>query len=605
MLMNNTITFEYQQRNKEREQQRINNVKEWITFYRRNWHIYAMRVLGINLNPIQQIFLWVMGNSDVFYSLCSRGSGKTFLTAVGAICKMNLYPYSEVIISASTEAQAGQLITNKIKKELIDKLSPYLHYMFMRGYLEICHTETGGWMVRNNLNYSTITAVAPIDSSRGLRATFLICDEHRIMKATAVNKILMPMLRPRQAHYFSMPKYNKKRWTEEGQVFYLTSAGYKFEPYWRVFKRTFQQHFESERLRYNICAIDIFVSIEYGIKSVGDYEKAQQETDDASFRMEYLNENIGALEDGYFTYDMFKYRQLQPECFKPPTDGQANVIEGKFFAEKDLYETRLIVMDFAFVNTVQAGKENDNTIIACVSMKYVNGAFLRSLDYITVHEASDSIGASDRGRKLFYDYDADYIVFDSRSGGEVLYNHFTEPLECEARGFNWVKNGMTIADVSWHKANEQKLADYRARTVEDEPIRCLVPYLATVQSNSNMWISLRKALQGNIWTFPVTMKTKEEYLIANGTYYDLDSDELAEVMEPHGQTDAMINEAVNLRAVIQNGQVRLQEPRNNTKDRIVVLAYANDIFDSIENEIKRQIAGDFSAELLDELDIVW
>lgn len=602
--MANSLTYEFQRRKRQREKARIDNAKEWITLYRRNWHIFAERVLGIKLKPFQQVFLYQMGNSDQFYSLCSRGSGKTFLTAIAAICQFCLYPYSEIVISASTEAQAGQLITNKIKKELIDKLSPYLHNMYQKGYIEIRHTETGGWQVVNNLNYSTIVAVAPIDSARGARATFLVLDEHRIMKATAVNKILMPMLRPRQAHYLAQPQYNKRRWIEEGKVFYLTSAGYKFEPYWRVFKQTFEKHYTSKRLRYNVCAIDIFVSIKYGIKSIGDLEKARSQEDEAAFRMEYLNETIGAIEDGYFTYDMFKYAQTESKIFIPPTDIQVRN-GGPFFREKDLYEVRLVVADFAFVNTVTAGRENDNTIIICMSMVYQNGIFLRYVDYICAHEASDSLGASDKMRKLYYDYDADYIVFDSRSGGEVIYNHFTEPLECEARGLEWQPNGFTIANVSWHKANENKLQDYRERTVDDYAIPCLIPYIATASSNSNMWISLRKALQNNIWAFPVPMKQREDQLFDTGEFYDMSPEEYSDAIAPFGQMDALINEAVNLRAIVQQGQVRLHEPRNNTKDRIVVLGYGNDIFDSIENEIKRQISGSSVSNLAEQMEAIW
>lgn len=547
-----------------------------------------------------------MGNSDSFYSLCSRGSGKTFLTAIAAVCKMCLYPYSEIVVSASTEAQASQLITNKIKKELIDKLSPYLRWMYKKGYLELKHTETGGWIVVNNLNYSTITACAPIDSSRGMRASCLILDEHRIMKSTAVSKILMPMLRPRQAAYRSQPQYNKRRWVEEGQVFYLTSTGYKFEPFWRVFKGVFQKHFDSKRLRYNVCAIDIFVSIKYGIKSYGDFEKAKAEEDEAAFRMEYLNETIGALEDGYFSYEDFKHNQTNFDIFFPPSDIDVRKSEDCiFFREKEPYEYRLIVADFAFVNTLQKGKENDNTIIMCMSMRYDNGVFIRSLDHIIAHEASDSIGATDRMRKLYYDYDADYVVFDSRSGGEVLFNHFTETLDIPERGINWQNNGFGIADVSWHKANELKLADYRLRTVDEEAIACLIPYIASSQSNSNMWLSLRKALHNNQWTFPVSMKEKEDAMFDSGEFYDLEVNEYTDRLAPFGQTDAMINEAVNLTATIQAGNVKLTEPRNNTKDRIVTLAYGNDIFDSIENEVKKNIMGEYSDSLVDEMEIVF
>lgn len=49
------------------------NVKKWITFYRRNINIYAERHLGIKLYPFQHIMLYLLSVSDVFFAICSRG----------------------------------------------------------------------------------------------------------------------------------------------------------------------------------------------------------------------------------------------------------------------------------------------------------------------------------------------------------------------------------------------------------------------------------------------------------------------------------------------------------------------------------------------------
>lgn len=592
---------------KERKKQKqLENKREWVSFYRRNWHIFAERVLGIKLKDYQKIFLWMMGNSDSFYSLCSRGSGKTFLTAIAAVCEMCLYPYSEIVISASTESQANKLVTTKILGELINKMSPYLKYLYEHKYIEMTRSDTNnGYVVTNHLNHSTIMSVAPVDSTRGIRSTFLVLDEHRIMKQSAVDKILMPTQRPRQAAYLANQKYNRRRWIEEAKVFYLTSTGYKFESFWRTFKSTFEQHFLSKRLRYNICAVDIHVSIKCGVKSVGDYEKAKASTDDVVFRMEYLNETIGAREDGYFDFQQFVLKQTIDQAFEPPTDDDVRGNRSQPFREKEDTETRMIVADFAFVNTTGA-TENDNTIIVCMSMRYDNGVFLRSVDYIDVHEASDSLGASDRIRKLYHDYQADYVVFDSRSGGEVIYNHMSEPIECPERGNNWDRRGLTVADVRWHIANAQKIEDYRARTVDGNAIPCLIPFIGSSTTNSQMWISLRKNLRDGLWTFLLPMKQKEEAMYADGTYFQLDTNEIADVLTPHGQMDALIQEAVNLRSELRNGLVSLHEPRNMTKDRIVALAYGNLVFDSIENEL-RQIynLSDDVSEIIQSMDIVW
>ena len=77
------------------------NEIEWITLFRRNWHIYVDMVLGIKLRPFQMIMIYLMGISNVFFAICSRGLSKSFMAGLGAICKMNLYPYSEIVITSS------------------------------------------------------------------------------------------------------------------------------------------------------------------------------------------------------------------------------------------------------------------------------------------------------------------------------------------------------------------------------------------------------------------------------------------------------------------------------------------------------------------------
>lgn len=54
-------------------EQRKKNIKEWTTFYRRNWNIYAERRLKIKLYPFQHVMLYLVGISQVWYGICSRG----------------------------------------------------------------------------------------------------------------------------------------------------------------------------------------------------------------------------------------------------------------------------------------------------------------------------------------------------------------------------------------------------------------------------------------------------------------------------------------------------------------------------------------------------
>lgn len=144
------------------------NVKKWATRYRRNWDLFVEEVLGITLYPIQKIKIHMMGVSDTYYDISTRGSAKSFLVGIGAMCKFCLYPYSSIVITSSTIAQASKLVERKIRDEIIKKLSPYLLYLYSKEYILIYKSQTeGGYIVENKLNGSKIIVLPCLESSRG------------------------------------------------------------------------------------------------------------------------------------------------------------------------------------------------------------------------------------------------------------------------------------------------------------------------------------------------------------------------------------------------------------------------------------------------------
>ena len=70
------------------------NVKKWITYYRRNWDLFAEEVLGIKLYPVQKLKLHMIGIADEYWDFSSRSTAKSFIVGVAAFCAMSLYPNS-------------------------------------------------------------------------------------------------------------------------------------------------------------------------------------------------------------------------------------------------------------------------------------------------------------------------------------------------------------------------------------------------------------------------------------------------------------------------------------------------------------------------------
>ncbi len=579
------------------------NVIEWDTLFRRNWDIYVEFFLGIPLRPFQRQAIHELGVSDVFFWRAGRGGSKSFCTMIAAVCKLLLFPNCQIVITSSTIDQANKMIKEKLEKELIKKLSPVLLYYYENDWIKITK-PTDGYYVECTLNNSSISVLAPVESARGSRSNFTIYDEVAIMKKTSIDQIFDGMLFPRQPNYLNNPEYaGKKRWLEESKSIYLTSSKFKYQWWYRLWCDCVTGYYTDKKTKYGIFATDFFDNIDNGLKTWGDYRRARRQNDDMSFRMEYLNEAIGNAEDAFFDLKSFKENQTLEQCFKPPTPMQLYLGYNNNNPEKQDNEIRIIASDFAFANTTTKQK-NDNTIILFMSLHWKKGHFERHLDYIVGHPASDTLGAADRIRELIYDYQADYYALDLRNGGEVLFNYLTMPKENEVRGRFWNSHGLGLCDKRQYQvAPNTKLDDLEARTVDKDPIRCMIPIIGTSELNSLIWAELKKQLECNNIKFLYGAQDKQTAIEEAGLYYDYTAESLAEELLPYGQTDELIQEAVNLKGEFKNDRIKLVEPRSGTKDRVVILGYCNYIASLIENEWNKQ---DQDTEVdLTDVQLVW
>lgn len=160
-------------------EQRKEQVKKWTTFYRRNWNIYAKKELGISLFFFQEIMLYLMGVSQVFYLMCSRGNSKSFMSAIAAFVRCMLYPYSEVVLTATTIKTAKKMVRNKMEDELCGKLSKKLKYFYDKGLITFTYGQEE-IRVDFHFNKSWILILPEADSSRGKTKLVVV---HYIIKS--------------------------------------------------------------------------------------------------------------------------------------------------------------------------------------------------------------------------------------------------------------------------------------------------------------------------------------------------------------------------------------------------------------------------------------
>lgn len=145
-------------------------IMEWNTLFRYNWDIFAEFFLGISLKPYQRSALHEIGVSDTFFWRAGRNGAKSFITGLAALCKLLLYPNCFIVITASTVDQANKIVSEKIEREIIKKLSPYLLYLYENDWIKITK-PADGYKIENTLNNSVLNVVSPVESSRGKNLT--------------------------------------------------------------------------------------------------------------------------------------------------------------------------------------------------------------------------------------------------------------------------------------------------------------------------------------------------------------------------------------------------------------------------------------------------
>ena len=180
---------------------------QWTTFFRRNFHRFAMDYLGIKLYLYQIIILYLMGLNSFFVIIASRADAKSFIVALGACIYCILYPNSMVVIASGTKKQAKLLVSEKIEKELMKMSAP------LRKEIRKVKDNQNEVIVYFK-NGSTITVVAPGDGGRGYRSTVLVREEFRQIKKEDEDSVLSPYQIVRPVPYMK----DEPGWNISGQA---------------------------------------------------------------------------------------------------------------------------------------------------------------------------------------------------------------------------------------------------------------------------------------------------------------------------------------------------------------------------------------------------
>ena len=578
------------------ENLRKKRTKQWCTFYRRNLNIYIEERLRIKLRPFQHIMVYLMGISETFWAICSRGISKSFIAATTAVAYSLLYPHTECIIVSSAIKQANLIITEKIEKELMS-LSPVLKQMYDDGL--IWFRDETDCRCMYFWNGSSLKVLPEAESSRGNRSTVLIAEEARILTKSKYDSIFREMLRPRNAEYRALPQYQDEIYADKAKEIFLTSAHFKSSWIWTAFKKCVSACYNDKHDNYNFYAGDIFVAIHHAIKTWTEYRKAKNQSDELSFRMETLNEMVGEADNAYFTLEMFQKNQILHKALRPPTNEEYTSGVVPKSRKKLDNEYRILSVDLAFSEDAVGKKEESDRcaleVIAVICKN--NGKVERRLEYIESMSGGDDKAVKQKIRELYWDLEIDYICVDMQGGGNLYFSDLSTPWEHPSRQ-DWNPHGFGLCEEpNMQFIAEGTLNELRGRTVDPEAIPCLIPMKATSELNSNMWKSLWRVLNnGELLLLQDELQATKDFE-SNYKNELLSSQERFLALNPFVQTSMLISEGINLSQSWKNGILTLTQPRMGHKDRMSALQYGNAVADKIENNYAiSQHSDDFNIE---------
>lgn len=563
---------------------------DWITFYRRNIPVFIEHYLKIPLHWYQIIWLYILNSFISVVIIAGRASAKSYVIAIFSCAKCILYPNTKVIVVSGTKKQAGLIVKEKIQKELMPKSEN------LRREIKKISTNANDIEVTFH-NGSSLVVVVGNEDALGYRGTILIYEEFKRIKKFVIDKVIKPFAMTRPAEFrtneeceqYGVKYRDNQEFNEETANIYISSAAPTSHWMGKLLKDTVKSKYSDGRSC--MLATDYSIALKHNIKTKSDLIEAKRSTDPITWREEYENEMLREGVNAYFSYGLLVKTQKNKKAFYPRrNDDVKNKHKNPYFIPKQTGEIRVLSCDMAFI---ERANKNDNSCFTCIralpeSVTYesrsidgksieVKNGYRRIPPYIEANPGSDVDKQAIRIKQLYYDFDADYVVLDTRNGGLLVYDRLAKVLYDEERDCEY---------PAWKCMNDPDIAK-RVNVVG--AIENVFAINASQKLNNDIAVSLRTIFETQMIDLLVNFDEAKDILESNVTEYSSspDGEVMAFYERPYLETQALVNEMMSLEYTRneQTGIITLFETGSNTKDRYVSLAYGSYFISLLEQDL--------------------
>lgn len=530
----------------------------------------------------QKILLYMMNVSPYFMFIAARGLGKSFLVAVYAVTRCILYPGTKVVIASGIKNQARLVISEKIV-DLYNK-SPVLQAEIGNARENIKTTPNNPEVTFQN--GSKIFAVASNHNTRGIRGNVLIADEFRMIDYDIVDKVLKPIINVDRTPNFKINNEEKyKDYNESNIEIYLSSAWYKSHWSWDLFKDLYDRMLRSVKSAF-VVALPYQVSVLHGLLSQDRVNEILNSDmfDPYSFMMEYEALFVGETEKSFFKLDPINRSRTVSQTFMPPTNEE--FVENKRLSKpkklsnipRQPGEIRLVGLDVALM----ASTTHENDTAAFTLMRMIpssDNTYQRHVVYLeTVTDGISTQELALRLKRLFYDFEGDYVVMDGKGNALGVYDLCASIMSDPDRNCEY---------EPWLSINDEGLKE---RFKNNNGKQIVYIYQGSAKLNDSIARNLRSAFSNGKLKIPMNHIQKHEDFAAEKSdeFLKLSVEEQQRRLYAYQQASAMTVELVSLEWTTgESAYIKIIEPSNGTKDRYSSLAYTNHRANELEIELRQ------------------
>ena len=548
----------------EKSERIMEGVGVWAAFYRANPQRFAAEFLNVVLKTYQKILIFMMMHSYHFMYFASRGSGKTWLTALYCVIRCILYPGTKICIASGTKGQAMEVIS-KIKDDFMKNYS--------WGSQNLCNeieyiSDSPNTGKCDFWNGSYIHVVTANDNARHNRANIIIIDEFRMVNLGTITTVIKKFLTaPRNPGYLNNPKYAHLK--ERNSEIYMSSAWYS--SHW-CFKKaqSFLANMLDDKRSYFVCGLPYQLAIKSGLlmrEEVED-EMSEEDFDPIGWSMEMECLFYGQKSDAFFSYEDFNDRRKIKNAYLPLFMYEKR---GVHVPEVSAHERRIMSVDVALMASSRHNNDASsiqiNVAIPDEKRYKSNYVYFANFEGLTTDELGMVI------MRYFYHYKCTDLVLDTVGNGLGVYDFVIKEQYDPETGETY--EAMTAC-------NNDEMAERCKVKGANKVVWCIK---ASADFNSNAAIGLRSSLKNGEINLPVDSHDALEVVRKIPSYSSLSEKEQTEIIMPYVQTSMLINEAINLDHELVNNKVKLKEHSGMRKDRYSSMLYNNAVVQILNTQL--------------------